>query len=193
MKILIILISQVHGFDLQCEFEESQWRKTAVKLCETKNVVVTSPDATVTSVNGLTAEFYVNENVRQITISEQTLNYIPKGLEKFFPNLEMFHVHYSKLQFLTQADLKSFPQLFDLSFHDNELTTLDSNLLEFNEKVRFINLNDNKLKQIGANFVKPLNRNFEQINMQGNPCINDVYYPDDIEELVQTLKTKCAD
>lgn len=129
--------------------------------------------------------------MRQLTISEQTLNFIPKGLEKFFPNLEILHVHYSKLKSLTQSDLKQFPQLFDLSFHDNELTTLDSDLLKFNMKVRFINLNDNKLKKIGADFVKPLGRNFEQINIQGNPCIDDVYYPDDIPELVNVLKTKC--
>ena len=93
--------SAVESFDLKCKVTSKYWNPVGqIEYCDAQNVYITSKDETITSVNGRT----VPTCVRGLWIDGQTVNYLPKGINKFFPNLEMLAVENSHLKSLTQDD-----------------------------------------------------------------------------------------
>ena len=96
------------GFDFKCKVEDRYWLLVGhVEQCTAQNVSITSRDEEITSVNGRTEPM----NLQYLDIERQTVHYLPKGIDKFFPNLKGLEVRHSKLMSLAQDDLKSLTQL----------------------------------------------------------------------------------
>ena len=141
----------------------------------------------ITSVNGRT------EPTRVISLhfDNQTVHYLPKGIGKFFPNLNVLSVTNSKLRSLTQDVLKPLTRLYSVNFNNNDLESLDDNLFEFND-LRFVSFRDNKLKFIGENLFRKLEY-FVSIRFASNICINeDASITSEILALMEKIKSQCS-
>jgi hypothetical protein len=92
-----------------------------------------------------------------VYIHFQTVNYLPLGLEKLFTNLEGFAVVSSKLKEIRRENLWGLSKLVELKLNNNELTFLESGLLDFTPKLKAFEAQQNKIAQIDArvfdNFV----------------------------------------
>ena len=110
----------VESLDLKCEVKHGNWKLTdIIEYCQPKNVNVRSRNEKLTSVNGRTEP----TNFTGLFFDQQTVHYLPKGIDKFFPNLKGLAAVSSKLKLLTQDDLKPLTQLVSVIFSSNDLET----------------------------------------------------------------------
>lgn len=159
----------------------------------THNVRIRAPNQTVTTINNQTSSFYRNKNVKFLIVQSQVVNFMPKGIATFFPMLEELEISGSKLKSIKQQDLKPFKSLRKVFFFDNDIEKLDSDLFQFNPEVRVIAFDDNELKFVGKNILKPLRKLVEaSFRGRGNSCIfRFADTPSQISELIAELEENC--
>lgn len=172
----------VNGFDLKCDFDQQNWRGVSGYTCTTKNVNVKWPNATVTSINGQTK--VQGYNVKIIYFASQTVNFLPSGIENFFPNLEGIWIHNSKLKSINKLNIKPFPKLKQLYLPNNDVEVLDDDIFEVNPELIYINFRNNKLKVIGRHIFNRL-ANLKTVIFINNTCI-------DSDASVESNKTEIA-
>jgi Leucine-rich repeat (LRR) protein len=185
-----------HAINLECEFREalaSGWENVkSGKECRAKNLVVTSPNQEITSINGIAGSDAINNDVTAFYIHAQTADYFPRGLEKFFPNIEVIYFNFCKLKVIKKQDLKVFPQLKEIYLQFNEIEKLNDDLFAANEKLLYVNLHSNKIDFIGTEIFEPL-KQLKTLYLNRNQCIdkdavNDV---NKVKELINEAKVKC--
>lgn len=190
--IVCSLVIKADAFDMHCDFSADYWPYKAGKICETASLEIISPNQVVTSINGKVGSFYDNQKVEKLHINSRGLQFMPKGLDKFFPDLEAIWIENSELRTIEQDDLKPFSSLKDLYMVNNKIDKLDSDLFQFNPELRAIQFNANKIKFIGRNILSPLPR-LDQADFSNNDCINKfAYEKKEFPELIAEMETKCA-
>lgn len=185
-----MLIAISVAIRIDCDYFSSIDR---ISECRARHLEVTSQNETVTSVSGTLSDIIDYDHIRTFrVVSSPNLEYLPKGLEKFFPKLENLIVHHTALKLVTADDLKGFPKLKTLSLRDNQLEQLEPKLFELNENIQEIDLNGNKLKNIDVNMFKHL-EHLKKVNLSGNVCINET--ASDVLELKKLqlrIRDNCA-
>ena len=178
----------MQSFDLKCKVEKNTWDFVGpVEYCKAQTVSITSRNEEVTSVDGRTD----STSLTGLWFNNQTVNYLPKGIDKFFPNLKALVVSSAQLKSLTQVDLKSLTQLVFVNFVGNDVESLDGDLFEFSPKIKFLGLSSNKLKYVGDNFLSNL-KDLQASYFGKNPCIDfRANSSSEIPALVQKLKMQC--
>lgn len=158
-----------------------------------KNSLITSRNQIVTSINGQSSSFYQTKSVSFISFFDpQTVNFLPSGIEKFFPNIEGIEIHNASLKSIEQSDLKPFKNLKEMWLNSNELEELDSNLFEHNLELLYINFSKNKLTAVGEDIFKPVTK-LTQAFFSNNVCINkDVGSQPQISELASEMRLNCT-
>lgn len=182
----------VIAFNLECDIITGGFLAMGImKYCKAKNLIITKPNQTITSVNGQPASSFVDQNVKGIYVYSQTVNYFPRGSEKFFPDIEGIQIGFSKLKSVDKCDLESLRKLRHLYLHQNDLESLDADLFENNLELEVIYFNSNKLTSVGEFILSKLTK-LEQAYFQLNVCINkDVWTKTEIPNLIAELRTKC--
>lgn len=108
----------INSFNLECDFKED-----SVSHCEcaVKSLNVTKTQETITSVNNETdPTIFTYLNVISLSIENQNMKFFPKGIDKFFPSLEIIKVLNSSLESLEPSDIEAFKKLRKLSVMQNE-------------------------------------------------------------------------
>ena len=178
------------SFDLDCAILSFNWNQVEeVDHCMTENLNITTKNETITSVNGGTEP----TNIEGLWLSEQNIHYLPKGIDKFFPNLKFLIVKRANLKSLAKDDFKSLPELVYLSFSDNNLESLDGDLFDFNPKINHLDFSSNNLKYIGGNILSNL-KELHRSYFFNNTCISEIVFaPSHIPDLIQNLRTECSE
>lgn len=186
---LLNLISIISSLRIDCEYFAI---KKLVSICKVSDLAVSSTNETVTGVSGTLPGIVDYANITSLDIdSSPELEFLPSGIEKFFPNLEKIAIVETGLRAITSDDLKEFPKLKSLILRNNKLSEIDSNLFEFNQHVEHIDLSGNELKFIGTNVLKPL-ANLKKINISNNQCANETASdPSEIKKLKVRLNENC--
>lgn len=125
----------------------------------------------VISVTGTHDEGKSNLDVKRLQITNKNVFYIPKGIEKFFPNLEMIFIYHAGLKEISSADLSPFPNLINVDFYFNEIENLPADLFSKNAKIEYIDFGQNKFSKVRKDLLKPLT-NLKRAGFQKNVCIN---------------------
>jgi hypothetical protein len=189
LKILAVLSAIIEislGIDMKCS-------SFVPHTCKVENLVITSRDQTITSVHSETDAFFNVQDIKSLIFQSQVqkMNYVPKGLGKFFSQIEMLYIVRTELKEITKEDLVPFPLLKYLWIQINHLESLPSNLLEANPELSHINFNHNRLKIVGENILSPL-KNLVYANFRHNTCINMVAeHKSEIPALIPELHNKC--
>lgn len=185
---------------MDCKFEmKSLAFVPSARACVVKNLTITSPSDTITSISNhntnKTEETIRQQNIKVIWIQNQSVkgvHYIPNGLDYFFPNLEGIFIMNSRLKKIERSDLKAFWNLKQLTLFDNDLETLDSDLFVNNTNLRYVNFGLNKLRVVGENIFKPTAK-IEQAYFHRNTCIDrEASYKELMIRLVIDLKEQCS-
>lgn len=71
-------------------------------------------------------------------IQEQTCEFLPRGFEKFFPNLEGLRVATCGLVSLAHWDLRVFPKLRNCEMFHNYLMMLESDFFKYNPQLEYL-------------------------------------------------------
>lgn len=174
---------------IECDYASYE---SVVSECITRNLNVTSPDDKVISISGVLMEILVYEKINSFKIeSSPNLEYFPKGIEKFFPNIKTLTISQTGLKVLTSDDLKIFPKLKNLIISENKLEELNASLFEFNREIKNVDLSGNNLKHLGVNFLK-FAENLNSIDLSSNICVNgSAESPVDFKRLKIKIDESC--
>lgn len=143
-----------------------------VYYCTATGLEVNSPITIVDGVEGTHENDKTNDDVKMLYMfSSPNMMFMPKGIEIYFGHLERLGITNTGLVAITQNDLKPFPNLLVLYLSGNKLTSLNSGLFNFNQKLKYIDFDDNKLNSIAADIFDPI-LELEAIKLKGNVCIS---------------------
>lgn len=170
-----------------------EWEKIgSAYTCSTKNFNSTLPNENVTSVVGTHDVGKTNDDVRKLNIYRQICEFLPRGFEKIFPNLEGVRVAQSGLVSLTQFDLRVYPKLRSCDMFNNRLRTLDADLFAESPLVEYLYFGDNSLYRIGYDIFVPL-KSLSKAIFQGNNCIRkNAETAADVPDLQKAVNTYCS-
>ena len=165
MKLLVILqLTSVlladQSVTINCNFSSSSgWHIfDEIYTCEVDSIssAIIEPNTLISAINGQHAVGKSNNDVRGFRVKNAVVNYFPKGLQKFFPNLIAISILSSNLKEVRQSDLSPFPQLKYLNFYNNNLKSVREDLFEFNKKLELIGLHYNEIKFVDVSIIQSL-------------------------------------
>lgn len=155
---------------IDCQFKIT--KTGSIPSCVTKDLQVSSPNVFVDKIDGKHIKGNSNKKVKKIYIVDSPLmEYMPKGFEEFFVNLDGISIKDSGLKIITQANLEPFPNLKYLWLDNNKLETLPSGLFRFNPHLLFVSFQKNQLTTIADNLFDPVT-DLQQADFTGNACID---------------------
>lgn len=188
--ILLVLVSSAYGIVIECQFNINvTWDKADRRyLCEKYSVSGNEPN--LVNVTGQHIESLQNVDVEALSvISENELVRIPRGIDKFFPNLVVFRWMDGNLKVLD--DLKQFPNLVLLVLTKNKLVSLDVDVFQHTLKLQAIYLYDNLIAHVGLDLLTNLNE-LTSVYFVRNPCLTfSAYSAETLQELKELLPIRC--
>lgn len=126
--------------------------------CQVTSMEITSPDEIVTSFKANPME------LNKLIISNQTVNYIPKGIPELLPNLKVLSITNCKLKEIKAEDLRGFDKLVYLNLSNNCLKYLPDDLFRFVPQLEKADFSNNK---INLKLLEPL-INKQSIDLRNN-------------------------
>lgn len=140
--------------------------------CEVQNsVLITSEgDRTISEVRGQHLRGKTNDDVKYFISYSKQIDFFPRGLTKFFKNIEIVEIRSSKLKEIIKEDLKEFgDKLKELMLYPCEIEVIQSDLFEFNRNLARFDINHNKIRHIGDKTFDGLEK-LKTIFLSPNPC-----------------------
>lgn len=126
-----------------------------------------------------------------MTIEDQTVHYLPKRIEFFFPNLKFLRITNSELKQIKKEDLRGLKELVHVGFGNNKLQVIDGGLFEDNHKLQLIDFNHNKIKNVGEELLENL-KELRDVNFGNNHCTSRSFYAlEQFNEFKEILKSEC--
>lgn len=193
VKVLLILAitHQAHSVVLTCYFYNKYLSNENRYICAINFGGSQSRETTeVTEIIGNHTFGKTNNDVKVYESYDQ-IKFLPKGLEKFFPNLNSILL-YNSFNSISSADLAPWPNLILFSYTTNPATSIDGDLFKNSLKLRSVEFKSNyRLENVGANLLSNLNE-LTLVDFRGNLCINiTATTPEQIENLKAKLITQC--
>lgn len=190
---LLLLIKVSAGVNLECEFKEISDVTNELYTCKTSDLATTEFDNYVTEISGSHADGKTNDDVKQLIILDQKVEFFPGGLRKFFPALEAIKVDNSSLRYIFKADLAGLSNLKYFTIKHNEIETLGSKLFEGNPKLIEIHLEKNKLSSISEDLLDPFEETPKVVHLFGNKCIVSAWEAENptTSEMKEIIKSQC--
>lgn len=153
--------------------------------------VILSGSTTLGNVTGAHQKGYTNDDVEFIQIGNQNLSFFPRGIVNRFKNLKSLNYYKNSLLSISAQDLRPYSKLIDLSFHGNNLTSLDGDLFTFTPLLKYLDLGRNQIQHIGENLLSNLG-NLQILYLQDNICINSgTRTRDGVLEIIAQLSVLC--
>lgn len=159
------------------------------KECLAKSLFVIYRNVTVSTTNG---GIEIHNDTKVLQIIEQTVKFLPIGIEKFLPQLEALWVLYSRLSAIEESDLKPFPTLRELVLRGNSIEALSDDLFKSNSELLLVDIGDNKLKTIGEKLLFPLGKLYK-LNLRQNICIDhEARTQEEMKVLFSVATSNCS-
>lgn len=194
--ILIAFFSTASAIILDCDFKIiSNYKNLPPSYFADCASYTDKQNKILTDFNGNHEENQTNYDVKGITLSlyAKNLDYIPKGFEKFFPNLIAMNVYRGKFIELNGDEFDSYKNLEWLAVHRSQLEVVPGNLFTNNKNLKTIYFSSNKIRKVGSGLLDGL-KDLSYITFSGNVCINEIAEGfDNIENLKKSLREKCED
>lgn len=139
--------------------------------CSSWEVNVRNEDYEIEIFSGNHLPGYASQNVSQIWFWTGTLEYIPHGIGRKFPYLDVFRVGFHdrnlKLKLLKRSNFEDMPLLSYLDVGYNNLETIDEDTFRDLSHLQTLNINNNKLKTLQKNIFQR-NLRLKSVNANSN-------------------------
>lgn len=197
MIFLVLVVGSESSVVIECNFDDHVVAIYAYRcFVKSYDLPITSKDnREVTEIRGQHLEGKSNDDVATIDSSRLKVKFFPRGLTKFFKNLQTLYITIAELQEITKDDLKEFGgNLKNLWIYKNEIRVIEADLFEFNPNLEDINLANNKITYIAPGAFGGLEK-LHTLELDANPCTKgDTYEKDDrskVLELIRVAENSC--
>jgi hypothetical protein len=136
---------------IQCKFETIRHDYT----CDVLDAVITER-CKIESFEGQHEAGKSCKDVETLWFWGGELRYLPSGLHKFFPKLNVLRVTTCQLREITSSDLFGLEKLHTLILLNNELESLPDDLFMHNRNIHIINFTGNNLKVMSSRLFDPI-------------------------------------
>lgn len=172
---LAFLATFTSGVKIQCIYTIDILIADGLYTCWVTRISMGNP-LTVTEISGAHEGGRSNADVKAFAffgheIHNTTPETIPKGIENFFANLEVFRWVNGSISTIDSTTFKPFPNLFYINLSFNKLVSLDGDLFQHTRKLERIDFNNNLIKHVGRDLLTGLT-NLTVAFFFSNPCIN---------------------
>lgn len=179
LVIIFTLFSESFGFDLKCSntVRDDNCVEDCIPLlhrfgtCSVYDLEITSPDDTITSVNGETEPYF---NYKRLLINNQKVSFVPRNIANFFPQLTTLEISNSSLEWIEQEDIRDLKNLKILNLEKNSIEILEKDLFDFNTKLETINISENRLQFLHKGIFYKLG-GLRSIDLKQNNCTESFY------------------
>lgn len=130
------------------------------------------------------------EDICKIKITQNTVWYLPKELDKFFPKLNYIEIVSSDMKEIKQSDLKVFPELLHLVLSYNDIRVLESGLFKYNPKLFRVIIDMNDIQYIHPDILDNLS-NLYVFDLTLNKCINMIFVRKTFHNLKKIIDDYC--
>lgn len=176
-------IFETHAISINCEFENEYYGYE----CEC-SVIRNKHDDNVSELFGKHIKGYDESSVIGLRLQKQNLQFFPRNIEKKLPKLAWINLSENVITSVTNVHLRPHQMLIRLDLNGNQITVLESNLFDGLPNLRSVHLKNNDIKHVNDNVRLPPEF---YIYVQGNPCIDEDYYSNEIIDLSSILQDKC--
>jgi hypothetical protein len=196
VAILICIAVTVDAVTIRCSFGSFTRAYVAGSFyyCSVQNTQDFT--ASLVSIDGAVGIHTGNNENDDVTYFElpsaPNLVHFPKNLDKVFPNLEAIAILHTKLQAITQDDLKVFPRLKFINIFKNQLKVITADTFRFNPKLERIDLDNNLIFHIEPHTFDGL-RKLTALYLGGNDenChLTDTTTKSDTAAMVQKVNNR---
>jgi len=154
--------------------------------------IITKESAEINLIIGTHENSKSNDDVIGFDAREKTINFFPKGLDKFFKNLKLIYINTCQLKEIYQSDLKVFPNLVYFGLFDNDIEVIEEGLFDFNPNLEAVGFSEAKIIYIDPNVFDHLTK-LSDFWFYSVPCI-DQYISNSkemVQEAIKIVKSKC--
>ncbi|XP_070491071.1 uncharacterized protein [Chironomus tepperi] len=192
--ILLHFLVTVYSFNIQCSYFTIKWPAIdSVYGCNVQNNLTVLPKglSIIENVTGSHNNGYKDKNVTAFYSMNKGFNFFPYGLHNKFENLRGIAIKNDKLNEIHQFDLKFFPKLELFEIYFNEIEVLEDHLFAYNQDLKYVNFQGNKIVHIGLQALANL-ENLSYLRFKDNLCIDiDAENSIDAVKVIKTAKSKC--
>ncbi|KAG5683947.1 hypothetical protein PVAND_013203 [Polypedilum vanderplanki] len=169
--ILILFINNSYTFELNCNFSsDSIVTIKSLYTCTAYNLHATHEDQTVSKVNGIHQNGKSFSDVKIFYAKFQNCEYFPRGLDKFFPNLEGIFIQKSNIQHLLPGDLDGLNKLKTFDVEQNPIHELTVDFFKGKETIETVSFRNCHLRKV-ENGALDMLKNLKKADFFYNKCI----------------------
>ncbi|CRK88067.1 CLUMA_CG001852, isoform A, partial [Clunio marinus] len=191
--VLVLISGYSQAIILDCTYAEKNiWQINKLYTC-TGRVIIVGDLHIITHVSNNHLSKRDNGDVKGVSIRNQELDFAPRNLGEFFPNLESLDISQSKLKEIRREDLENLPNLKQLHLNNNNIQFVEKNLFENNPQLHAISFLNNPVKHVAYSVFDNLS-DLKSLRFEGTTCINLGYDKNraKVETLISQLAKNCA-
>lgn len=161
--------------------------------CTVLHLLTNTTRRNVSEISGKHIPQHDNNDITQLYIIHQQMEYFPKGFTKFFENIVAIHAGMNKLKSLERNDLDEFAKIRYLYLYSNQLEVLQSDVFESNLNLEYVSFYNNRLTHIGSKLLMPLKK-LKAAYFNKNICIDKQAASEQgMSELKLEIAQQCSD
>lgn len=174
--LLIVLVfaslySQSTAINLGCTYSVlTVWQISNLYNCGA-TVFIFDNGRFVTSVSSNHQAGRSNRHVQSLMITNQNIGFVPRGIGKFFPNLESLHLSNAGVEDLSYYDIESLPMLRQLDLISNRIQVVQADLFWYNPRIQYVSFHGNPVRSVDAS-VFDFRYDLVTLNFPSTSCIN---------------------
>jgi len=182
--------------NIECSFGDNYYFVLGlVYRCSVHNNpnITTGESAQISGIRGTHKSLKGNDDVIGFYGVYETINFFPKGLEKFFKNIKVINIQECQLKEIHQSDLKVFPNLVYLYLHGNEIEVIEEGLFDFNPNLEFVGFRESKIIHIDPNVFDHLTK-LSYFWFGYVPCVKQdtANSIEKVQEAIKIVKSNCS-
>lgn len=167
-------------------------------VCQVNSMSITQPNREIKTFIGIHEDNRDNNNVTAIYLKGSTVEFLPRGLLSSFPQLTFVSVCNCDLKSICREDLVEYHNLEVFFATFNKLTTLPSNLFIDKPKLKKISFRNNHLEFVSSQLLEPIIDNgLLYASFSSNTKIDADFFPASptgvsLKQLMLLIDTQCS-
>lgn len=196
---LIVAIKLAKSVEIECFFDNELLfdDMKVVYTCTVLHLTTNQSDRNITKLTPTDEKSHTvnkNDEVYQLYIIHQKMEYFPRGFTDYFKNIEAIHAGMNELKYLDRDDMKDFGKLRFLYLYSNHLENLQSDVFLDNLELEYVSFYNNRLMHIGSKLLNPLKK-LRTAYFNKNICIDKqaVQSFKEVAEIRLEISERCSD